>query len=72
MVYPHVQYLGPACLDRSERKGRTMTSQLDSRAGSAIPRPLPVEGPDDDARAGERAAVRDGRSHANRITPVEE
>jgi hypothetical protein len=62
MVDPPVQYLGPAYLDRSTWKGRTMTTQLDSRTGSGIPRPLPVEGPDDDARASERAAVTDGRS----------
>jgi len=36
MVYPHVQYLGPACPDRSKWKGRTTTRELDSRTSDGI------------------------------------
>jgi hypothetical protein len=36
MVYPNVQYLGPAYPDRSKPRGRTMTRELASRTSDGI------------------------------------
>jgi hypothetical protein len=69
MVYPHIQYLGPAYPDLLEAKSRSMTRELDSRTGDGIhvrllwhPRDEHVSVAVTDARTGEafEVPVREG------------